>query len=379
VAVLGTLRRARIPAIAVAAVGIAWTAVALAVAVFGHDPLSPDEWLRGDAVHYLSIADRGYELFRCTPDLGFASDQWCGNAGWFPAYPWLLSLVGLSGLSLQTAGLLLSGLLLCATLAVVLVVFVGPGRDARILAMALVAAFFPGQIYLLAGFPLSMLALCSVSALALLERSRWRAALVPIAVAAATYPLGVLLGPAAAIVAVRSGPARARATHAAAAVASSAVGLGSVLVVQRVQTGAWDAFFLVQDKYAHGLNDPLVPVVHAVRDMRYFAAGSLDRTLIPSFQTFLCAAIVVALLVALVRGSGGLSARGRTALATFVVTAWLAPLVLGGVNLYRSEAALLPAVVLLPRLALGIRLALLAALVPLDLAMAVLFFDGVLV
>jgi hypothetical protein len=51
-------------------------------------------WLRWDSAHYLAIAKDGYELFPCAGKFGYPinATEMCGNAGWFPGYPFLIKL-----------------------------------------------------------------------------------------------------------------------------------------------------------------------------------------------------------------------------------------------------------------------------------------------
>ena len=50
-----------------------------------------------DAGHYLYIAETGYECFKCFEKFGgnWNKNEWCGNAGWFPGYPFTIKLVNL--------------------------------------------------------------------------------------------------------------------------------------------------------------------------------------------------------------------------------------------------------------------------------------------
>ena len=66
------------------------------------------------------------------------------------------------------------------------------------------------------------------------------------------------------------------------------------------------------------------------------------------------------------------------AAAVFVAVAWLIPLSLGGVSLYRTDAILLPALILLRRLPMPALIVLAAAATPVAYLMDVRFFQGLL-
>ena len=47
-------------------------------------------WGRWDSGQYLPIADKGYIYERCAGVANRGPEDWCGNAGWFPGYPYLM-------------------------------------------------------------------------------------------------------------------------------------------------------------------------------------------------------------------------------------------------------------------------------------------------
>src|SRR5207244_1290154 len=110
-------------------------AVSAAAALWaGVNPLHGDAWVRWDSNLYLSIAQRGYFLEHCGPGSHYEPWQWCGNAGWFPLYAWMLKLAPGALLSLVFEAALL--ILIWRTLL----------REQSVPALFL-AALFPGCIY----------------------------------------------------------------------------------------------------------------------------------------------------------------------------------------------------------------------------------------
>ena len=316
--------------------------VSAAAAVWaGVDPLRGDAWIRWDSNLYLSIAQRGYFLEHCGAGSHYQPWQWCGNAGWFPLYGWLLKL---------GSGALLS---LVFEAALLLVVWRFLLREKSLPAL-LLAALFPGGIYQQAAFPVSLFLLCAAGFLALCERQRYLAAAGAGALAAMAYPTGFLLAP---IPLLRRNlwPALG-------------VGLGflAVLAVMHAQTGHWNAYFLAQEKYGFHFAplDTLLSRLKPLVNARYRTAAGVTT----GAQTLL----VLAMMALAVK-----SWRARPLVAAYCVAYWAFPLCVGGrLSLYRAEALLLPLVVLLPE---KTRLPFLAAAAPLFFAISVAFFRGTLV
>ena len=228
----------------------ATTAVVVScAAAFGYDPSRSATWVRWDSIQYLGIAHDGYDLSHCTNS--YTPADWCGDAGWFPAYPWLVRALHFVGLPLGGAAVVVSWFFAAATLVLLWKTFFKKRTDVTVLGALIYGAWAPGQIYDYAVFPLSMLAFFTVASLWFLHRGRYAAAGLSGAVAALTYPLGVLLIPVSALwlLAQRGSPWRARLRRTAYASGLAALGVVALLIDQRIETGHWNAYFLVQDKY----------------------------------------------------------------------------------------------------------------------------------
>jgi hypothetical protein len=311
---------------------LAARAVTAAAALWaGVNPLRLDAWVRWDSNLYLSIAQRGYYLEHCAPASGYEPWQWCGNAGWFPLYAWMLKIAPGAVLSLIFQAILL------------FLVW----RKSRNWPVLLLAALFPGCIYQQAVFPVSLFLVC---ALFFLEYWRPEAG----ALAAMAYPTGALLVPVALM--------RRKWLAALGVLAGFLV----VVAVMRAQTGRWDAYVLTQAKYAFHfapvdtLFSRLKPLVNAkYRDATSFTAAA---------QTLLVL-VMIALSVK--------SWLAKPEIAAYSLAYWLFPLCVGGrLSLYRAESLLVPVVFLLPERA---RIPLLAVAAPIAFAMSVAFFRGSLV
>lgn len=133
---------------------LAWATAALS----GEEFWSLAARERWDSVHYLSIASRGYEMFRCRERYPKFPDVWCGNTAWFPGYPMVTRVVSWTGLPVDVSAVLVTELCLVAVFVLLwhlLGARLTPGTGA---AMAL-AVVFPGAIYFHAVFPVTLGAL----------------------------------------------------------------------------------------------------------------------------------------------------------------------------------------------------------------------------
>jgi hypothetical protein len=317
-------------------------------------------WLRWDSGLYLSIAQHGYGFFVCPPG---TPPGWCGNAGWFPAYPWIIGPFTKLGSPAAPTALVLAWLAGLSTL--VLVWRALPAREPRAAAgIALAyAAFAPGMVYRYAIYPLSLLTLATVAFLFLMQRGRWLAAGVAAAVCVLTYPVGLAAAPAAVVwlIAQRSVPLRERARRIALTVYPSLVALWFFVTDQWFETGRWNAYLLVQRKYRHQFQDPFHPVRHAWHVVT--AHGSwFTQAKAPALETLLVALVLVCVLIELVVRRGP-SARADALVAIWAVLAWAGPLSESKLSTWRGEAALLPLALLVRRLPrpLGIAIAIAAA------------------
>jgi hypothetical protein len=332
----------------------------------GADPAVASSWVRWDSGHYLSIATSGYvPPSPCPPESGYPPSAWCGNAAWFPGYPWVVAGLAHVGLPLVPAAVLVSAV---AQLGCLVLVWRLLDDERQWPALGL-AAFFFGNVYLAAVFPMSLVLLAALACIGACWRGRFGLAALAGAAAATCYPTAVLLGPVVLAWAVLH--RRWRALSVPAAVA---IGYGGVLLALQRQAGAWDAFFRVQAKYGYTWDalDTLGARLKGLVNPKYRDA----RSVVTGVQTALSTLLIATL--AYQGGKRALSERNSLVLL-YLAAFWLAPLTTGGqLSLYRSEVLLLPAVFLVPQLPRWFQLAAFAAAVLLSMPMAMLFFRGVL-
>ena len=322
---------------------------------------------RYDSAFYEQIAAHGYRMFACAvdPKSGFQGDAWCGNAGWFPLYPWLIAAARtVPGLSVGRAAVLVGELgTLAATLLFwwVLTRVLPAGGWPRGAALLALVAVFPVGIYLHAVFPMSVAVTATLACLGLAAQRRWAWAGVAGAAAAAAYPVGISAGVAAvAVVAAQGFRQREALPRRALLVGGLSVGgLLLVFAVLRLATGHWDAFFLSQDKYGGRRYDPVSAFITMVS---YGQSGPLPAgTARPAPNPLdfavrwdMWSSLVLVLLAGACMALAALRHRLvplDIGLGVYAVVAWLVPLVAGTqISQYRSHALLLPVLLLLRHL-----------------------------
>ena len=282
------------------------------------------------------------------------------------------------GVPAAWAGVAIAWVFRLATLVLIWGTFLERRRSAASIGVLLVAAFAPGGIYGFAVFPISLLTFATVACLWLLHRERWVAAGLAGAAGVLAYPLGLALVVVGAIwpfVDRSAAPTRRRAGRAAVVAGIAVAGAVLVAAVQRAQTGSWNAYRLIQDKYHHHLQLPVRPAGHAVAELFDSGLMTLARAG-PALQTLLVAVLLVAVVATLVRRRR-LEQVDRL-LLLWVAVAWILATVQTSVSLYRSEATLLPAVVLARRLPTQFLFALVAGAAALTVVMTLLFVETTL-
>ena len=339
-------------------------------AATGHDPFAPSTWTRWDSGHYLEIAAHDYDVHRCAG----SATTWCGNAAWFPGYPALIAALHQLGIPFGAAGVAIAWTFALAAIVALWQWFLRD-RPAAVAALGLAyAAFAPGQVYEYAVFPLSMFVTFTVAFLALMLRGRWLAAGLAGLAAGLCYPVGVLIPVVAAAWTIGT---RRRVRTVLLVTVPAALAFPAVLLVQRVQTGRWTAFFDVQAEYSASVHDPFGVLWNQVlllaRSDRPF-----DHAAAPVWQTIIVTAIVAAVVARAVVRRRRLE-RTDVLLTVWAVAAWALPLTQASVSVWRSHAALMPIALVVARLPRAAAVAAVAALVTLSVPMARLFFEGRLI
>lgn len=343
----------------------------------GVDYFSPEIWVRWDSVHYLSIAKTGYKFFRCTSAQGYPTHAWCGNTGWFPGYSWMISLLMHVGISGGMAGVILSAGFHAFTIVLLWVAFLDRKLNFPNILCLILAAFFPGQIFYHAVYPISMFSFLALLCLYLLLRQKWLFAGLSGGLAALTYPTGFFLAPVAAawvVLTSRALPWRERLYRVA---ATSGFILGSfllVLLLQYIEVGVWDGFFKVQAKYGHGFHNPAITFLRLVKPLLH--GVWLGPSGIAADHTLLLGIMMAAVLLTGILHRRRNSPADRLVLI-YSLAYWILPLILGSrVHPLRSASLVLPAAFLVRRLPVMVQAMFVVAAVFLAYTVTILFYWG---
>jgi hypothetical protein len=368
--------------------------------------LDPSSYGRWDTGQYLRIARSGYvAVWHCPSNYLPANlppgNYLCGTIGWFPGYPFAMrGLSEVTRMPLPTAGLVLAWA--CWYLVLVLMWrLLADARTNRTRWMCLlIAAFFPGQIYFAALFPISMCIAAILGCLYLaLRTSRpvlaWAGFAVGF-VAAYSYLTAIVLAPALLITGLLVLRGQ-RQRHAIIPAVGAAAGFGAVLLTMQLAVGIWDAYFISVKKYRVGAHLPLDTLITRLRPLWTPHPGRpvLNYTASQTLLTLCFVALVcLVTIVGVVRGGQGAQTGARTWAEaiesrisafdlTFLLTSigvWLVPYIAGGsASTYRSEAFVVVSVPLLRRLPAWLLVVPLGAAVWVAWHMAPYFFNYQLV
>lgn len=109
-----------------------------------------------DAGHYLYIAESGYECFKCFEKFGgnWNKNEWCGNAGWFPGYPFSIKLVNYFINDFKKSAFLINHLFVIGIIFLISRLLDFNHLKSKFL-LILLAVLCPGFIYYYALFPMA--------------------------------------------------------------------------------------------------------------------------------------------------------------------------------------------------------------------------------
>jgi hypothetical protein len=282
------------------------------------------------------------------------------------------------GLPLRGTAAAVSWLFAAGTLVLLWNTFFGRRRSPTALAAVVYAAFAPGQVYDYAIFPLSLLAFFTVAHLWFLHRGRWVAAGLAGAVAVLSYPLGVLLVPVSAawLLIDRAVPSRERLRRIAIAGGLTLAGVVVLAVDQKIETGRWNAYTLVQDKYGHHFQNAIAATRDSLRPLVHGSPFELSKA--PAWQTALVTLALAAVVLWALSHRRSLD-RVDALILLWAIPTWALPLSQAAVSIHRSQAALLPLAIAIRRLPRPLILVMVVLAVPIALAMEKLFLQGKIV
>jgi hypothetical protein len=299
-----------------------------------------------DGAIYASISNHGYHLYRCT-----GLRIWCGSGAWLPGYPGLVALLHAIGLHKPITGVIVSWLFDYADLVLLWQRFLRP-IDSRLRFVALAfAACVPGGVYMRAGFPMSMTVFFMLLTVLLVRERRWLWAGAAAGVAGSCYPLANLLAPVL-IVWVFMNAADRSFRRTVLACGSGLLAISGFLAfcfVLKLQTGQWNAFFLVEASYKHGLHLPTANLWPLIRDAVTLSGGWADAAGWQALLVTICCLTVTANTA--VRALKRQATRWDGLLVALTLLLWLLPLTQSNESYWRTDTLLfVPLCLQLPKL-----------------------------
>jgi hypothetical protein len=345
-------------------------------------------WARWDSQNYVSIVRDGYYWKACTTGSSNGVLHTCSNTVWYPGYPYLIKVATWLSFPLETSAVLLSVAFWVGTVYALWVWFLRDSPVPRALACLVIAACFPGVVYLQALFPMSMLTLLTVVMIRLGLRRRWWWAGGVAGVAGFVYPIGIVLVPAIilwVLLVRRDARPRRRAVLAGSLGAFAAVGTLAVFVIDQIEVGSWHASITMQKLLGTTLLNPIESFVDiVVRESSWVQRFPDSRGVAGpiAHQTLLVAVLVVSITTAVAIPWGRVRRIDRDDLALVVMFwgIWLLPLAsFIDTGIYRREATLLPITALATRLPTPLALILAGGCVYVAAQLSPHFFDASLI
>ena len=338
---------------------------------------SPTTWGKWDTGLYLEIADKGYSLNHCINVPNRTPQDWCGTGGWFPGYPMVTRAVrDVFNWRTDMAALVVSRTAFFVLLAVLWFGFLRdrPRRDAfYCLAFA---CLFPGGVYYLALFPMSLATVGLLIALLGVRKKQSALLFLGAALAAFTYPIAVFGGLSiTAALLIHPQTRRSHLGQATCASAGSLVGFLATCTIFRTATGHWNAFFLAQAGYHH---PKAFPPIHILGRILPIMNPARPDEAVPAAQ-YLYVLVVLSLVTWTFLRKRQWPSPLEFSIATMVLVIYFASNYYGvGSSQFRHQSLLLPLVLLSDRLTKA-RPALLIVSAVITLQMTALFVTGTIV
>jgi len=321
-------------------------------------------WSRWDSGYYLEISRIGHTLRHCGIDDHYptGSLEWCGNAGWAPLYSLLIYLLSLvTGWENEVSGIVISRACFLAFLYVnALILNVRSFAVSNWLTLFL-CAICPGGIYFFSIFPISITILgISIIFFGIQTKKYFPAGIAAYGVAVSysssivfLFCLGLyiallfivnhpwLLGKTKRPILNETKPPPLAKDVFLKVFVPGVLGLLSLYGYDLWVTGHWNAMYLIQGKYGHGLSNPLRHLAHYWQIVTSNLPSKVSWTELQNIVFFF---LVLVLTYKVIKGRYGLFLLG----GIYLLCMWYIPFSLGtNVSLWRSIGLLAPAFVYL--------------------------------
>ena len=335
-----------------------------------HGGWTPECWSRWDSGLYLQIATQGHNLTPCEDWPG----AWCGNAGWAPLYPMLMRMFGNLGMNMAQSGLWISQLCFWGLLLVCAKLWEINDFSLRSWLGVALVGFAPGSIYFQALFPVSMAAMLLALVHYFIKKESWWLAGLCGFFAVLTYSSGFFLLMGFGFYGLFRWMKEKKFPWEFAL----KVGIPPVLGLlvwfgyDYLSTGHWDAMFLIQQKYGHGLHSP---IKHFGQHLRILFGHSWGMKSWVEVQNLVLMILVLFSAYWAFRHKNSPFSRFQ---GWYMFIFWMVPYSVGmDVSLYRGCALLTPGYSLFKNLPIAAMLVMLAFFLIMWFPMAVLFIQSI--
>jgi len=253
----------------------------------------------------------------------------------------------------------------------------------RRVALLALAATFPGGVYLLGGFPTSLLTMLLATTVVLMARRRWVGGAIAAAVASTVYPLAVVLPLAIGLWRWFGGAQLATRRRVAVSAGAAAITATGTLVVFAVHALTLDdplASLREQQRFDAGIYNPVLTLFHAVVGRNLWIQRDRPGTRLAVALTVAAAVAFVALVGWQAWSDKRIDVTERAGVAGLVGLLFVLPLATSvDTGLYRRLVPLVCGIGLLRNARPIAVYALLALTVAAWLALTPLYIDGTLI
>jgi len=340
-----------------------------------------DNFYRWDSGLYIMIVEKGLFMEHCHWEFGriLREPYYCGTAGWFPGYSYLISLTNPFIEKPAVAGMWISKLFFILSLYLFMVISELKRFDSKSILLCLCFTFFFGSIYYHAIFPISQFLFFVMAAFyGFLRQKPWLIFTMTFA-ACLSYSTGFLLGIALSLAMwiTHFSTFRSNVVKIVLPALGSAAGLILHFFVLHLKTGSWKAFFMIQAGYGHEPHSPFDKVTQIFLEL----IDNLNRlTLVISVQSIL---VLISIGLMCFFFFYRRLYMNKVLLASFCYLSiyFLFPYVVGSeqLSLYRAESLLIPLLFFLKKLPDRYILIAFVVLLLLNFSMNDLFFKGILI
>lgn len=236
--------------------------------IFGFNPFNLNEYCRWDSGLYLGIADRGYWIEYAWSDY-YNTYVYEGFCGWYYLYPMLIKILNvIIGGDLRLLGVVIS--FVFTFMLIYISVKMTSGYENRYLILTALIVF-PGWTWLFSVFPMSMTIFFLIANIYYLHKDKYLLSGIFGFLASASYSTAFLICAIDFVYVIYTEifenklKVKKLIRNALCTSGISFLGFISFHLVLFFKTGYWNAFFLTQEKYGHGIHNPIRTCVNNIK------------------------------------------------------------------------------------------------------------------